>query len=63
MCDYRLNFLNGAGHVIGAVDAELPSDGQAHQFAEQRRNGRPAELWAGARRVRVYDAGAAEPAS
>ena len=51
MLGYRLYFLNDVGHIVDATEAELVSDDQAVEWAEQKRDEHDLELWSGARVV------------
>jgi hypothetical protein len=50
--EYRLYFLEGVGALISySHEFEAEDDEQAIRIAEAWREGRPAELWCGARKV------------
>ena len=53
---YRLYFVGRDGHFDKAVPLEQPDDDAAVAAAFQLSEGRPMELWRGARPVRFYEA-------
>jgi len=55
--EYRLYFLDSAyvGQLISnSLEFEAGSDGAAVELAETIREGRPAELWRGTRKLKVW---------
>jgi hypothetical protein len=54
MPDYRLYFLDDAGHFRHVVEFECADDAQAVEVVEQHRDGRDMELWDRARFVRSF---------
>jgi hypothetical protein len=52
--NYRLYFMNRAGHVVHAVDLEADADDQAIQSARGHDDGRLMELWRGDDRVLTW---------
>ena len=54
LLQYRLFFLDGAGHVASApYEFEATGDGDAAKIAEAWREGRSIELWCGERRIEL----------
>lgn len=52
---YRLYFLDSIDRLISqSLEFEAASDGAAVQAAETMREGRPAELWRGARKLKAW---------
>jgi hypothetical protein len=52
MLDYRLYFLDAAGHIQGVVEFDCADDADAVALAETYADGRPMELWRRDRWVR-----------
>jgi hypothetical protein len=56
LTEYRLYFLEAAGkHIAFSHEFEAEDDERAIRISEGWREGRGAELWAGARKLRVWD--------
>ena len=55
MPDYRLYFLDGAGHIYKAEDVHAADDAAAVQRIQLGRSKEPMELWCGARKVARFD--------
>ena len=53
--DYRLYFLNDAGHIVDAADLICDTDGQARFAAERQGRERAWELWSRDRLVHVNE--------
>lgn len=51
---YRLYFLGDDGHIVSAVQLDCQDDHQAISQARDHADGRPMELWEGARKVRIF---------
>ena len=49
--EYRLYVLNGAGHIVDAVESLLDADAQAIAWARGRLPAMDRELWTGSRVV------------
>lgn len=45
MADYRLYFLDSAGHIVRREDLDFPTDQDAVEHARQYVNGTGLELW------------------
>ena len=59
LTQYRLYFLHSVEHLISySHEFEANDDEQAIRIAEGWREGRRAELWTGARKLRSWDADA-----
>jgi hypothetical protein len=57
LTQYRLYFLHSVDHLIShSHEFEAESDDRAIQTAEAWREGRRAELWTGARKVKAWAA-------
>lgn len=56
MQQYRLYFLNSAGHVEKVHEFEAADDGAAIGISEGWREGRKMELWQRDRQVKCWDA-------
>ena len=57
LTQYRLYFLRDNGdHISRAHEFEAESDGSAIRISEGWREGRRAELWAGARKITAWEA-------
>ncbi len=59
LAEYRLYFLDSiqTGRLISeAMEFEAGSDGAAFEVAESMREGRPVELWRGARKLKIWPA-------
>ena len=56
MQSYRLFFRGIDGHFVGAEPFECGDDQQAIGIAQEKADGRPAELWQQARMVRDFPA-------
>ena len=56
MQGYRLYFLNSHNHIRHALEIECEDDARAIAWAETVSEGRPMELWQGARVVAKFDA-------
>ncbi len=56
MPGYHLYFFDLDGHIKAAAELECDSDDAAKLSAEDLRDGRPMELWFGARIVETYPA-------
>ena len=59
LAEYRLYFLDSvqAGRLISeAMEFEAGSDGAAFEIAESMCEGRPVELWRGARKLKFWPA-------
>ena len=54
MPDYRLYFLDLAGHIRGVVELACADDDEATQRARLYGDGRPMELWNRERPVRTF---------
>ena len=55
---YRLYILEGVQSLISYSHAfEAAGDNEAFEIAEARRQGRPAELWQGARKLKSWEGG------
>lgn len=55
MPDYRLYLLDRQGRIRHApVLLECENDEHAMRIAEERRDGRGAELWCGARKLKTF---------
>jgi len=54
MLDYRLYFIDDAGHIQGVVELECASDAEAISRAETYADGRAMELWRRERWVRRF---------
>ena len=52
---YRLYFLGGDKHINYSHEFEAENDAKAIGIAESWLEGRPAELWAGTRRVKTWN--------
>ena len=52
MLDYRLYFLDGAGHIQGVVEFDCADDEEAIALAQTYADGRAMELWRRDRWVR-----------
>jgi hypothetical protein len=52
MLDYRLYFLDDAGHIQGVVEFDCADDAEAVALAQTYADGRPMELWRRDRWVR-----------
>jgi hypothetical protein len=61
MLDYRLYFLDDAGHIRGVVELHCPNDGEAIALAETHGDGRPMELWRRDRWIRRFSADERRP--
>ena len=61
--DYRLYFLNDAGHVKFRVELDCEDDDHAIQTARRAADGRAMELWNQDRQVKVFLADDALPGS
>lgn len=58
LVQYRLYFLQSVDRLISySHEFEAENDGEAIRIAEGWREGRRAELWAGARKVKTWDPG------
>lgn len=55
MFQYRLFFIDGAGHIEKAHEFEADDDPKAIQIAVGWREGRRMELWQRDRRVKRWD--------
>jgi hypothetical protein len=53
--EYRLYFLDGAGHIHTSHEFEAKDDEHAIQLAQGWREGRRIELWEGSRLVLHWD--------
>jgi len=62
MHDYKLYYLDNAGHIVQAVALNADDDEAAVAEAESRRDQRRMELWSRARLVRELPALNAETA-
>jgi len=62
MHDYKLYYLDNAGHIVQAVALYADDDEAAVAVAESRRDQRRMELWSRARLVRELPALNAETA-
>jgi hypothetical protein len=58
---YRLYFLGGDGHITLSHEFEAEDDRRAMKVAEAWLEGRGAELWAGTRKVKSWEAGPQRP--
>ena len=57
LTQYRLYFLRDSGdHISRAHEFEAENDDSAVRISEGWREGRRAELWAGGRKIRYWDA-------
>ncbi len=56
MTHYRLYFIDEHGHIAQFEEFEAGSDEQALVDAERKADGRRAELWRGAEKVRRFEA-------
>lgn len=54
--EYRLYYLNDAGHFARAFEFRADTDEAACKIAEAWRDGRACELWCRERKVRGWDA-------
>jgi hypothetical protein len=65
MLDYRLYFLDDAGHIQGVVEFDCADDAEAVVQAEGYDDGRPMELWRRDRLIRRFSGGErpADPAT
>ena len=54
MLDYRLYFLDDAGHIQGVVELDCADDAEAVQVAQTYADGRAMELWRRARWIRRF---------
>ena len=51
MASYRLYFMDGKDHILQAAESECEDDDDALDWAAEKLDGRPVELWSGARLV------------
>jgi hypothetical protein len=51
---YRLYFLGGDGHITFSHEFEAEDDARAMKIAEAWLEGRAAELWVGARKIKSW---------
>ena len=54
MPQYRLYFLDAAGHINRRVELDCRDDDEAIERANKHEIGYGMELWRGARRVKVF---------
>jgi hypothetical protein len=53
--DYRIYYLDRAGHIFAAYPFESTDDAKAIEYTEKRSVGRRGELWNRARRVKIFE--------
>ena len=61
MSGYRIYFLNGEGHINRAADLFAETDQEALDRARALSEGRPIEIWEGARCVLAWPANSSVP--
>ena len=61
MLDYRLYFLDEAGHIRGVVELECADDAEAISRAQTYADGRTMELWRRERWIRRFGGDRAAP--
>ena len=56
MPNYRLYFLDAAGHIKRRIELDCRDDGEAIEQSSKHDVGAGLELWCGERRVKVFKA-------